>query len=217
MFITFEGIEGSGKSTAMRLLAEYLEKKGHAVLLTREPGGSGLGRRLRALLLDTRTGDIRSRAELFLFLADRAQHVGEVIRPALDEGQVVLCDRYVDSTLAYQGHGRGMDVDQLRAVNALATGGLQPHLTLLLDVPIEVGLARAGRRNREQGTVIAEGRFESESKEFHSRVRRGYLESAAEEPDRFAVIDAVSPPDEILLLCAGAVEKQLRAMGKALD
>lgn len=217
MFITFEGIEGAGKSTAMHLLAEHLESRGHAVLLTREPGGSILGRKLRALLLDTRTGNLCSRAELFLFLADRAQHVSEIIRPALDERQIVLCDRYVDSTLVYQGYGRGIDVDRLRAVNVLATGGLMPHLTLLLDLPTEMGLVRAGRRNREEGTVIAEGRFDAESKQFHNRVRQGYLEQAAEEPDRFAIIDAVSPPDEVLLQCVSAVESRLQALCMPLD
>lgn len=217
MFITFEGIEGSGKSTAIRLLANHLEARGHTVLCTREPGGSGLGRKLRAMLLDSRTINLRSRAELFLFLADRAQHVGEVIRSALDEGQIVLCDRYVDSTLAYQGNGRGMDLDQLRAVNDLAIGGLWPHLTLLLDVPTEVGLARAGQRNRDEGTVITEGRFESESKMFHARVREGYLALAEEEPERFARIDATLPPDEVLLLCVSAVEAKLRELCITLE
>lgn len=217
MFITFEGIEGSGKSTAARLLAEYLEDKGHAVLCTREPGGSALGRKLRAMLLDTRTLNLRNRAELFLFLADRAQHVSEVIRPALDEGQIVLCDRYVDSTLAYQGFGRGMDVDQLRSINELAIGGLWPQLTLLLDLPVEAGLQRAGRRNRDEGTVITEGRFESESRAFHDRVRQGYLECATEEPGRFAIIDAALPPEDVLMQCVSAVEAKLQDLCITLD
>lgn len=217
MFITFEGIEGSGKSTALNLLAEHLQNKGYSVLTTREPGGCSLGRRLRALLLDARNDSLRSRAELFLFLADRAQHVGEIIRPALDEGQIVLCDRYVDSTLAYQGHGRGMDTDQLAVVNDLAIGGLMPHLTLLLDLPIGTGLLRAGKRNQEDGTAITEGRFESESQEFHRRVRHGYLHQAAENPDRFAIIDATLPPDEVLLQCISAVEQRLEELGMAAE
>ena len=217
MFITFEGIEGSGKSTALRLLAEHLEKKGHTVLLTREPGGSSLGRRLRAMLLDSRTDNLNSRAELFLFLADRAQHVSEIIRPALDEGQIVICDRYVDSTLAYQGNGRGMDSDHLRTICTMATGGLWPHLTLLLDVPTEVGLARAGKRNHDEGTVISEGRFESESLSFHERVRQGYLALAADEPERIARIDATVPPDEVLLQCVSAVEAKIHELCITLE
>lgn len=217
MFITFEGIEGSGKSTTQRLLAEHLQNKGYTVCMTREPGGCSLGRRLRAVLLDARTTGLRSKAELFLFLADRAQHVGEVILPALDEGQIVLCDRYVDSTVAYQGYGRGMDTDQLVAVNDLAIGGLWPHLTLLLDVPPEVGLVRAGQRNKEEGTVISEGRFESESLTFHTRVREGYLERAAGEPDRFAIIDASCPPEDVLLQCVSAVEAKLQEFGRVVE
>ena len=217
MFISFEGIEGSGKSTAQALLAEYLQSNGYAVLCTREPGGCSLGRKLRALLLDTRNDNLRHKAELFLFLADRAQHVSEIIRPALDEGQIVLCDRYIDSTVAYQGHGRGMDTDQLTAVNDLAAGGLWPHLTLLLDLPISVGLMRAGKRNQSDGTAITEGRFESESQEFHRRVRQGYVELAAEYPERFAIIDATLPPDEVLLQCVSAVEPRLRELGMAAD
>lgn len=217
MFITFEGIEGSGKSTALTLLAEHLQDRGYSVLCTREPGGSSLGRKLRALLLDARNDNLRSKAELFLFLADRAQHVSEVIRPALDEGQIVLCDRYVDSTLAYQGFGRGMDTDQLITVNDLAIGGLWPHLTLLLDLPIHDGLVRAGKRNQEEGIAITEGRFESESQEFHHRVRAGYTQLAAENPERFAIVDATLPPDEVLLQCISAVEQRLDEMGLATE
>ena len=174
MFITFEGIEGSGKTTAQRLLALELEKRGHDVLLTREPGGCGLGRALRPILLDARNSGLCNRAELYLFLADRAQHVAEIIRPAVEAGQIVICDRYTDSTLAYQGYGRGRDPDRLRRANDLATGGLQPDLTLLCDLPVSVGLERAGLRNRREGTVLSEGRFDSESLNFHERVRQGH-------------------------------------------
>ncbi len=211
MFISFEGIEGSGKSTCMRLLAEHLERHGYSVLTTREPGGSALGRTLRHMLLDVRTTRLTNRAELFLFLADRAQHVTEVIRPALEEGQVVLCDRYVDSTLVYQGYGRGIDVDMLRQLNAHAATALMPDLTLLLDVPVEEGLARAGQRNQEEGTVISEGRFEAESMVFHGRVREGYLALAEEEPKRIVRIDATQPPEDVLLSCVSVVERWLHS------
>ena len=143
MFVTFEGIEGAGKSTAINYLAGFLQENGHDPLCTREPGGCALGRSLRSILLDARTRELSSRAELFLFLADRAQHVAEIIRPALEAGQTVLCDRYTDSTLAYQGHGRGLDTEYLRRLNQAASGGLQPDLTLLLDLPVPCGRANA--------------------------------------------------------------------------
>lgn len=217
MFISFEGIEGSGKSTAQRLLAEHLQGLGYDPLLTREPGGCALGRSLRPILLDARTRGLSSRAELYLFLADRAQHVAEVIRPALEAGQTVLCDRYADSTLAYQGYGRGLDPEHLRRINDMATGGLMPDLTLLLDLPVHCGLERAGLRNREEGTVLSEGRFDAESLEFHERVRQGYRSLAAEEPERFAIIDAAQPPEDVVLQCISAVEASLRQQGRGLD
>ena len=217
MFISFEGIEGSGKSTAQRLLAEHLQGLGYDPLLTREPGGCALGRSLRPILLDARTRGLSSRAELYLFLADRAQHVAEVIRPALEAGQTVLCDRYADSTLAYQGYGRGLDPEHLRRINDMATGGLMPDLTLLLDLPVHCGLERAGLRNREEGTVLSEGRFDAESLEFHDRVRQGYRSLAAEEPERFAIIDAAQPPEDVVLQCLSAVEASLRQRGRGLD
>ena len=217
MFISFEGIEASGKSTAQRLLAEHLQGLGYDPLLTREPGGCALGRSLRPILLDARTRGLSSRAELYLFLADRAQHVAEVIRPALEAGQTVLCDRYADSTLAYQGYGRGLDPEHLRRINDMATGGLMPDLTLLLDLPVHCGLERAGLRNREEGTVLSEGRFDAESLEFHERVRQGYRSLAAEEPERFAIIDAAQPPEDVVLQCLSAVEASLRQRGRGLD
>lgn len=217
MFISFEGIEGSGKSTAQRLLAEHFLGLGHDPLLTREPGGCALGRSLRPILLDARTRGLSSRAELYLFLADRAQHVSEVIRPALEAGHIVLCDRYTDSTLAYQGYGRGLDPEHLRRINDMATGGLLPDLTLLLDLPVHCGLERAGLRNREEGTVLSEGRFDAESLEFHERVRQGYRALAVDEPERFAIIDAAQPPEDVMLQCLSAVEASLRGRGRGLD
>lgn len=214
MFITFEGIEGSGKSTVMEMLAQHLENKGFEVCRTREPGATRLGRALRSILLDARTEHLADRAELFLFLADRAQHVAEIILPAIEEEQIVLCDRYMDSTLVYQGAGRGMDPDRMRSLNDMAVCGMLPDLTLLFDLSVETGLSRAGARNCENGTVISEGRFEAESMAFHSRVRSAYLELAAEEPDRISIIDAEQAPDDVLLQCISAVERKLQEYGR---
>lgn len=212
MFITFEGIEGAGKSTAMSLLAEALRLRGHDVVETREPGGCNLGRLLRPILLDARTAGLSSRAELFLFLADRAQHVHSQIRPALEAGNIVLCDRFTDSTIVYQGAGRGIDPDALRRINLLATGGLTPDLTFLIDLPVPLGLERAGIRNRREGTVISEGRFDSESLNFHERIRQGYLALAEEEPQRIAIIDGQQPVDDILLQCLSTTEEAIRGL-----
>lgn len=196
MFLTVEGVEGSGKSTLLGALAARLEAEGHAVLRTREPGGSVLGTRLRPLLLNAGQA-LEPEAELFLFLADRAQHVAEAIRPALDAGTLVLCDRYADSTIAYQGYGRGMDLDRLHALNDFATGGLRPDLTLLLDLPAETGLRRAMRRNAATGLCQAEGRFESETLAFHERIRQGFLDLARRHPARFCVLDALHAPSAL--------------------
>ena len=217
MFITVEGIEGSGKSTALTLLSQELGRRGFDVLLTREPGGCGLGRAIRPIVLDARTRSLNMRAELYLFLADRAQHVAEVIRPALEAGQIVLCDRYTDSTLAYQGYGRGLDPEKLRRINEMATGGLAPDLTLLMDLPVAVGLERAGLRNQQQGTVLSEGRFDAESVDFHERVRQGYLALAEEEPQRIARINAEQRPEDMLLQCLSAVEDYLGRSGRGLE
>ena len=197
MFISLEGMEGSGKSTVLKRLHAWLEAEGYEVLLTREPGGSELGKTLRALLLDVENTDITSEAELFMYLADRAQHVSQVIKPALEEGKVVLCDRYADSTVVYQGYGRGLDPNLLHSFNEVATKGLWPDVSLLLDVEPEIGLRRALSRNIEQGLSRAEGRFEAEAMEFHSRVREGYLTWAALNNKRFAVVDASLTPDEV--------------------
>ena len=209
MFLTFEGIEGSGKSTIMERMAKQLRNQGVSVRMTREPGGTAFGGELRRLLLDIRNANFSAQAELLLFLADRAQHLQEVILPALGESAILLCDRYADSTLAYQGYGRGMSFDQLIRLNEFATGGLWPDMTLLFDVPVELGLARAGERNREEGTEVSEGRFESEGLEFHQRVRAGYLELAAKHPKRYAVLDASVPTDAVLQQALGLVRERL--------
>ncbi len=196
MFVTVEGVEGAGKSTLMNFIARELERRGMPFLRTREPGGCGLGASLRPLLLDV-SSTLDSRAELFLFLADRAQHVAETIRPALLRGDWVLCDRYADSTIAYQGYGRGMDADRLQALNDYATGGLWPDRTLLLDLPVETGLARARARNGREGLSQSEGRFEAEELAFHQRIRDGFLARAARWPERFRVLDATLEPERL--------------------
>lgn len=208
MFVTFEGIEGAGKSTMLERLAGVMQSRGDTPVLTREPGGSSLGRRLRAMLLDCRREPVSSKAELFLFLADRAQHLADVIRPALQAGQSVLCDRYIDSTLAYQGYGRGMDLESLEQAALTACDGQLPDVTILLDLPVSIGLARAGRRNSAEGTVISEGRFDSESLEFHERVRKGYLELAHASPDRIIVVEADGEPDAVFSECLRKLEKK---------
>ncbi len=196
MFVTFEGIEGSGKSTLARSIAEMLRQSGTPVFLTREPGGSELGSKIRSLLLNAGES-VNPAAELFLFLADRAQHVSTVIKPALAAGSVVLCDRFSDSTVAYQGFGRGMDIGLLNSLNDAATGGLVPDLTILADLPPEIGLERARKRNSALGIDMSEGRFEAEELSFHARIRDGFLAIAKDCPGRMSVLDALRPPREL--------------------
>ena len=187
-FITFEGGEGCGKSTQIRLLAERLRAQGLPVLLTREPGGTALAERIRALVRDIGEDPPNARAETLLFLASRAQLVENVVRPALAAGTWVLCDRFADSTFAYQGYGRGLNLAELKALNAFATGGLMPDRTILLDVPPETAAARL--RAREQTTQTAADRMERAGDDFHARLKAGFLELAVAEPERFAVIAA---------------------------
>ena len=196
MFITFEGIEGCGKTTQVNRLKEYFESLGKEVLVTLEPGGSRLGKTLRKILLSMESQDLTREAELFLYLADRAQHVDQVIRPALEQGQVVISDRYADSTVVYQGYGRGLDPQILHSFNEIATRGIWPDLTILLDLPVEIGLKRAVTRNL-QTKQTDEGRFEAESIDFHNRVREGYLTWAALNKNRFIIVDATGSVDEI--------------------
>lgn len=193
MFITFEGIEGSGKTTQLRRLAARLSGR---AITTKEPGGTPAADRIRAILLDP-ASHLDPLAETLLFAASRRQHVEEVIRPALGAGQVVLCDRFTDATLAYQGFGRLLDLDRLRALNDWATGSLAPSLTLLFDLDEEEGLRRA--RSRNAASTPHEGRFEAEDLAFHRRVREGYLALAVAEPGRFAVIDAAGSADDVAL------------------
>lgn len=186
-FITFEGIEGCGKTTQLQLLARTLMSRGHEVTVTREPGGCPISDRVREILLDAGNSAMTSMTELLLYAAARAQHVAEVVVPALGEGRIVLCDRFTDATVAYQGYGRGLDREVIAELNRLAAGGVRPDLTVLVDCPVEVGLARAmARINGSQGA--REERFELELLQFHQKVREGYLSLAQREPDRFIVV-----------------------------
>jgi dTMP kinase len=194
--ITFEGIEGCGKTTQMDLICSELDSRGKTLVRTREPGGTRIGEEIRRILLNPQNSDLADMAELFLYFADRAQHVAERIRPALEQGALVLCDRFMDATLAYQGYGRGLDRSHIFDMNRIATGGVKPDLTLLIDLPVEIGLERAMVRNREEGIAHSEGRFEEEEAAFHNRVRKGYLQIAEEEPDRFKMVDGRRSPEE---------------------
>jgi dTMP kinase len=185
LFIVFEGGEGCGKSTQTRALYRRLSKDGFRAVLTREPGGTRLGERARRYLKQTDKTQISPLAELFLIATARAQLVSEVIRPELERGKTIICDRFTPSTLAYQGYGRGLDTDAIRDVNDIATDGMSPDLIVLLDIPVEAGLSRKKSKERD--------RFESESLAFHSRVRRGYLDLAQADPERWLVVDGRLP------------------------
>ena len=193
LFITFEGIEGSGKTTLMELVARSLGRRGRDCVLTREPGGTPLGLSLRRVLLDPSAAEISSTAEFMLFAADRAQHVAEVIRPALEDGSFVLCDRFSDATLAYQRYGRGIDQQAIKAVDGQARGETSPDMTVLLDLPVETGLERARQRGRSD-------RIEQEALEFHQRVRTEFLELAQREPQRITIVDATLSIDALASL-----------------
>lgn len=212
-FITFEGIEGSGKSTQVRRLGEYLDSKGLPVLLTREPGGCAIADAIRSILLSPQHQAMTARTELLLYAAARAQHVDQVILPALSAGTTVLCDRFADATTAYQGYGRGLDCGLIAHLNATATAGLLPDLTVLLDFAAEEGLRRARQRNRESN-LEEEGRFELETLDFHRKVRHGYLD-LAEREGRFRVIDANGSADEVFARLVIVVDNFLAVRERA--
>ena len=202
MFITFEGPEGSGKTTQVALLADWLRGQGRNVLTTREPGGTAIGDRVRSILLDPACTEMRAEAEVLLFSAARAQIVGQVIRPHLARGGVVLCDRYADSTLAYQGYGRGLDLSMLAAITTFATGSLVPALTIFLDIDVEAGLRR---KQEHAGSDASQwNRMEAEALAYHQRVREGYLALIAADPARWVRISGEGD--------RGTIQEQIRAV-----
>lgn len=187
LFITFEGADGCGKTTQLKMLKSYLEQKGYEVVLTREPGGKGLGETIRDILLNY-DGEVSNRCESFLFLADRAQNIDIIVNPAIEQGKIVLCDRHTDSSVAYQGYGRGLNIEQIKTLNSLATGGRVPDLTLVFDVDIETSMQRVGSEK---------DRMENAGIEFFNRVRNGYLELSKQEPNRIKVIDSTKSIEEV--------------------
>lgn len=187
LFITFEGADGCGKTTQLMLLAKYLKAQGREVVVTREPGARGLGEKIREILLNY-DGEVSSRAEAFMFLADRAQHIDVIVNPAIKSGKIVLCDRHTDSSVAYQGYGRRLDIDEIKRLNSIATNGKEPDMTLIFDIDVETSMARVGD---------TKDRMESAGIEFFNRVRNGYLEIAKQEPNRVKVLDASKSIEEI--------------------
>ncbi|MEJ2200350.1 MAG: dTMP kinase [Desulfuromonadaceae bacterium] len=209
LFITFEGVEGCGKSTQVELLAGRLTELRLPVLTTREPGGCPIADGIRKILLDPANTALAPLTELLLYAAARAQHVSEVVLPALEQGRIVICDRFLDATMAYQGFGRGLDAELIRQLNHIATGGLQPDLTLLLDMPPREGLQRATERNRT-AALSHEERFEKETLAFHEKVRRGYLDLARQN-ERFRIIDAHGTVEAVAERIYRVVAEQLAA------
>lgn len=187
LFITFEGADGCGKTTQLMLLAKYLKAQGREVVVTREPGARGLGEKIREILLNY-DGEVSSRAEAFMFLADRAQHIDVIVNPAIKSGKIVLCDRHTDSSVAYQGYGRRLDIDEIKRLNSIATNGKKPDMTFIFDIDVETSMARVGD---------TKDRMESAGIEFFNRVRNGYLEIAKQEPNRVKVLDASKSIEEI--------------------
>ncbi len=211
MFITFEGPEGSGKSSQIALLSDFLRQQGFTVITTREPGGTLIGDQIRDVLHDVANTAMVPAAELLLYSASRAQLVGEVVRPALAAGQIVICDRFYDSTLAYQGYGRTLDLTELSHITQFATGGLKPDLTLLLDIEVERGLAR----RRDGGEEM--NRLDLEVVSFHRRVRDGYHELALLEPERWVIVDADQPVTAVQAALRQIVLSRLRERVAATD
>lgn len=200
LFITFEGADGCGKTTQLKLLAEYLTNKGYKVIMTREPGAKGLGEKVREILLNY-DGEVSDRCESFLFLADRAQHIDMIINPAIAKGKIVLCDRHTDSSVAYQGYGRGLSIERINMLNNLAVNGRYPNMTLVFDIDVETSMERVGDEK---------DRMESAGMEFFNRVRNGYLEIAKQEPERVKVLDARKSIEDVHRDVIGLIEAILQ-------
>ena len=197
MFITLEGIEGSGKTTQIPKIVSYLEERGHQCVVTREPGGTAVGEKIRAILLDPDHTHLDAVTELLLYVADRAQHLKQIVRPAIESGKTVICDRYFDATTVYQGYARGLSLERIDALHRMVLGNLKPDLTLLLDLPVERGLSRAWKQIDNGMRTGRETRFEEEALAFHQRVRNGYLQIARQEPSRFGVVDASGSVEDV--------------------
>jgi dTMP kinase len=210
MFITLEGIEGSGKTTQIRRLVEFLEDRGIECVTTRQPGGTLIGKNIRSILLDPANSALEPLAELLLYMADRAQHLNELIRPALQSGKTVVCDRYFDATLVYQGFARGLSIELIGQLHQLLFDDLKPDVTLLLDLSPQVGLKRAWRQLNNGQRSGDESRFEAEAVAFHEKVRAGYLELARLEPDRFRIIDADQTQDQVFAAMRKVVSSLLQ-------
>ncbi len=216
LFITFEGIEGCGKTTQMQLLAAFLETHGHGCVLTREPGGTPVGEAIRGIFLNSGNTALTATTELLLVTAARTQHIHEIIMPALAGGSIVVCDRFFDATAAYQGSAGGIDMALIERSHELFCEGLRPDLTLLLDCPVYLGLSRSRARNDAAGLALAEGRFEDKDSDFHERVRLGYLELARRDPGRFAIIDAGASIGQMQQQISACVRMKLREHGYAV-
>lgn len=197
MFITLEGIEGSGKSTQLPDIVKFLKSRGHDCIITREPGGTKIGQKIRKILLDPESNDMDPLAELLLYTADRAQHIKTIVNPLLVEGKTVLCDRYFDATVVYQGFARGLDIELINRLHEMLFNNLKPDLTILLDLQPKLGLSRAWKQIGNGARTGLEIRFEEETLEFHEKVRAGYLELSRIEPERFRVIDASRDEEQV--------------------
>lgn len=209
-FVTFEGGDGTGKTTQIQAAENYLRERNRDCVVTREPGGTALGQLIRKVLVEVGDNEIAPATELFLYLADRAQHVNQIVRPAIDAGKIVLCDRFTDSTLVYQGYGRGIELDWLRRLNDTASEGLRPDLTFLFDCPVDVGRARTALRQAQAAAHRSpEDRFEREEIQFHEKVRRGFLEIARWEPERFRIVDAARSVSEVTEEICKILEREL--------
>jgi len=209
MFITLEGIEGSGKTTQIDSMAASLTRWGYDPLITREPGGTAIGRQIRRILLDPGNTALDGTAEMLLYTADRRQHIQEVIAPALADGRVVICDRYFDATLVYQGGARGVDMTLLRDLHRMVNAGLMPDITFLLDLEPETGLSRAWGQVADGSRSDCETRFEKEALHFHQQVRRCYRDMASREPQRFECIDAAASPEAVSEQITAALARRL--------